>query len=172
MIVLHFPDRVRPLAGYAVVDWFPFSSLGVACVLFFVWPALRRVSLSLFITQLLISHNFNWPPPFFNMFNDNFTTPTFFLKKVLFGSDGVACLVPSHYPSQRWLIDNWAIRSKLYWNFDQNVNIFTLHKLHFKMLSAQWRSFCLRHSSEWINWVWYFFSRYKNVCISRWSHLW
>ena len=36
----------------------------------------------------------------------------------------VACLAPSHYLNQCWLIVNWALRNKVQWNFNRYSNIF------------------------------------------------
>ena len=43
----------------------------------------------------------------------------------------VACLVPSHYLNQYWLIVNWTLRNKLKWNSNQNT-IFFVHDNTFK----------------------------------------
>ena len=46
--------------------------------------------------------------------------------------------VPSHHPSQWWLIVNCTLRNQLQWYFNQNKNICE----YFKMLSSEWWWFC------------------------------
>ena len=47
-----------------------------------------------------------------------------------------------HYLNQCWNIVNWALRSKLQWNFNRNC-IFSFTKMRLKVSSAKWRPFCL-----------------------------
>ena len=53
----------------------------------------------------------------------------------------VACSAPSHCLDQCWLIVNWTLRNKRYWNSIRNTKGF-FHEKHLKMSSAKWWPFC------------------------------
>ena len=55
---------------------------------------------------------------------------------------GCACLAPSHYQHQCWVIVNWTPGNKFQWNLSKNKIVF-IKKMHLKMIAAKWWPFCL-----------------------------
>ena len=49
----------------------------------------------------------------------------------------VTCHVPSNYINQCWIVINWSLRNKLYFNFIDQVQIISFKGMHLKMLSAK-----------------------------------
>ena len=55
----------------------------------------------------------------------------------------VTCYVPSNYINQCWIVINWSLRNKLYFNFINQVQIISFKGMHLKMLSAKCFFFCV-----------------------------
>ena len=54
----------------------------------------------------------------------------------------MACLVPSHYLNQCWLIVNWTPGNKFYWYLNRNYVIFIQEMRIWKCRLPKWRPFC------------------------------
>ena len=63
----------------------------------------------------------------------------------------VAYSAPSHYLNQRWVMDNWTIRNKLQWNFNQNTKFF-VHKSASENIVCEWAAFL--SWGRWVNSLW------------------
>ena len=57
---------------------------------------------------------------------------------------------PSHYLDQCWVVDNWTLRNKFQWDFNQIQN-FSFIKTHLKISSGKWRPFC--PGGDELNWT-------------------
>ena len=56
--------------------------------------------------------------------------------------------MPSQYVNQCWVIVNWTLRNKLYWNFDQNTKLF-IHENAFENIVYEMAAILSRE--RWIN---------------------
>ena len=54
---------------------------------------------------------------------------------------GSVLVHPSHFLNQCWFIINLTLTNKLQWNSIRNTKLFFM-KMHLKMSSVKWRSFC------------------------------
>ena len=62
----------------------------------------------------------------------------------------VACMAPSHYLNQCWLIVNWTLRNKLQWNFNQNKGFF-IHEVENASENIVCEMAAILSKGRWVN---------------------